>query len=141
MQNSFWISKKIEGRITAPNFTPALKTSDEITKYSKTSQCFICHSKFSSKEGCTNFDPCHISGRFRGALCRKFNLKLGESYQTDDVSIFFHNFERFDSHLLPTHMRLHGELDSLKVSIIASNTEKIKALILGPFNFKDSCLF
>ena len=53
----------------------------------------------------------------------------------------FHNFERFESHCLLTHIRLHGESDSWKVSIIASNTEKIKALRLGPYRFKDSCLF
>ena len=59
--------KKIKDWITTPNFTPALKNSDEIAIYSKATQCYLCHSKFSSKEGCKNFVHCHISSRYRGA--------------------------------------------------------------------------
>ena len=81
----FEISKKNQGWITAPNFTPALKTYDKIAIFSKATQRYLYHSKFSSKECCKIVEHSGISGWYRGVLCRKYNLKLRESYQTDDI--------------------------------------------------------
>ena len=75
----------MEEWITASNFTPALKIAYEIAIFSKATQCYICHSKFSSKEGYKNVDHYHISGRYSGALYRKCNIKLSESFQSDDI--------------------------------------------------------
>ncbi len=38
-------------------------------------------------------DHCHITGKFRGAVCQSYNLKVRTSLK---ISVFFHNGSGYD---------------------------------------------
>ena len=66
-------------------------------------ECYACGKTFSDEEdGLRKVrDHCHFTGRFRGALHSKCNLRLRK---TKVIPVFFHNLEGYDSHLFVKHV-------------------------------------
>ena len=63
------------------------------------SKCCACGEKFNSEERCLVKvrDHCHYTGKYRGALHSKCNLRLRRSR---NIPVFFHNLTGYDCHLL-----------------------------------------
>ena len=68
---------------------------DEVAKRLHESQdeCHACGEKF---KGDKVRDHCHYTGKYRGALHSKCNLRLK---RTRTIPVFFHNLTRYDCHL------------------------------------------
>ena len=79
---------------------PKPMTFDENAKKLHESQtkCYACGSSFDDKE--IEFrkvrDHCHFTGKCRGALHSKCNLRLKRTF---NIPVFFHNLSGYDSHL------------------------------------------
>ena len=62
----------------------------------QSNSCWIC-GKLSDNEDEKVRDHCHVTGKFRGAPHWSCNINL---QLTKKVSIIFHNFRGYDSHLI-----------------------------------------
>ena len=94
---------------------------DEAAKSLHESQheCYACGEKFNEKKVDDRKvrDHCHYTGKYRGALHNKCNLKLK---RTRTIPVFFHNLRGYDSHLFVKRLAdSHGD-----VSCIPLNEEK-----------------
>ena len=97
-------------KINVPmNFTQ----QDEIV-HNQTTQCHICSEKMDSKDKV--HDHCHLTGKYRGPAHYKCNLAFKYSKY---IPVFFHNLERYDSHLL---MQDLGKYKENKPFCIPKNT-------------------
>lgn len=61
-------------------------------------------------------DHCHMTGKYRAALCRKCNFKRQNQ---DFFPIFFHNSSNYDSHFI-----IQLGCDTQNIDIIPNSTEK-----------------
>ena len=110
-------------------------TVDDQTKHDNVRECYICHRKFTEKNGKVR-DHDHISGKYRGAAHRTCNLFMRKQYK---VPVFFHNFRGYDSHLLVWGLT---EDSTSKLSIIGQGLEKYLMIGWGDhIEFKDSLQF
>ena len=77
--------------------------NDEAKKlFEKQTECYACGGTFSDEKGLKKVrDYCHFTGKFRGALHSKCNLRLRN---TKVIPVFFHNLEGYDSHLFVKHL-------------------------------------
>ena len=77
--------------------------NDEAKKlFEKQTECYACGKPFVDKDGLRKVrDHCHFTGKFRGALHSKCNLRLKK---TKVIPVFFHNLEGYDSHLFVKHL-------------------------------------
>ena len=64
--------------------------------YNTQTECYACGKPFEEKELRKVRDHCHYTGKFRGALHSKCNLRLRK---TNTIPVFFQNLEGYDSHL------------------------------------------
>ena len=64
--------------------------------YNAQTECYACRMPFGKKELRKVRDHCHYTGKFRGALHSKCNLRLRKG---NKIPVFFHNLEGYDSHL------------------------------------------
>ena len=64
--------------------------------YNSQTECYACGKPFGKKELRKVRDHYHYTGRFRGALHSKCNLRLRKG---NTIPVFFHNLEGYDSHL------------------------------------------
>ena len=69
-------------------------------------------------------DPCHITGKFRGAAHWSWNINV---QITKNVPVIFHNLKGYDSHLI------FNELDKfdVKIKVIPNGLEKYMAFFLN----------
>ena len=82
------------------------------------SRCYACDEEFdNSKEYCKVRDHCHYTGKYRGALHSKCNLRLK---RTKTIPVFAHNLNGYDSHLFVKRLA-HTQGD---VNCIPRNEEK-----------------
>ena len=103
---------------------PKLIIFDEAAKRLHESQnkCYACGEKF--KDDDINMrkvrDHCHYTGKYRGALHNKCNLRLK---RTRTITVFFHNLTGYDCHLFVKRLAdSQGD-----VSCITRNEEKYVA--------------
>ena len=81
-------------------------------------ECCACGKPFGYGEGLRKVrDHCHYTGKFRGALHSKCNLRL---QKTKVIPVFFHNLEGYDSHLFVKRL---ADTDG-SVNCIPHNEEK-----------------
>ena len=68
---------------------------DEVAKrlYESQDECYACGEKF---KGDKARDHCHYTGKYRGSLLSKCNLRLK---RTRTIPVFFHNLTVYDCHL------------------------------------------
>ena len=87
--------------------------------FEEQTECYPCSKPFSEEESGLKKvrDHCHYTGKFRGALHSKCNLRL---QKTKVIPVFFHNLERYDSHLFVKRL---ADTDG-DVNCIPHNEEK-----------------
>ena len=80
--------------------------------------CYAYGEPFSEKKGLKKVrDHCHYTGKFRGALHSKCNLRLRKG---NTIPVFFHNLKGYDSHLFVKRL---ADTDG-DVNCILHNEEK-----------------
>ena len=97
------IAKKIFGKFE--NTVPMIFDEEAKKLYESQHVCYACGGKFGSdKKGDVKVrDHCHFTGRFRGALHSRCNLRLG---RTRTIPVIFHNLRGYDSNLFVKEMSL-----------------------------------
>lgn len=98
------------------------------------SHCRICGKRFKPCSK-TVIDHDHLDGRVRGkchSICNLTRAKLGSNSK---ISVFLHNFQHFDGHLLVSELKRFPHLD---VHIIPKNTETYLSVSFNNIFFKDS---
>ncbi|KAL4126927.1 hypothetical protein QTP88_011125 [Uroleucon formosanum] len=95
-------------------------SSDNVQAHEAATHCNLCHIKFTPPSEVLHrktADHCHLSGKYRQALCNVCNQKL----QTPNfVPIFFHNLSNYDAHLIVTEL---GH-DTQAIKVIPNSEEK-----------------
>ena len=86
----------------------------------QSSSCWICE-KLIDDDNEKVRDHCHVTGKFRGAAHQSYNINL---QLTKKVSVVFHNFRGYDSHLIFCKL---NKFD-VKISVIRNGLEKYMAL-------------
>ena len=81
-------------------------------------------------------DHCHISGRYRFALCSQRNLSRAK--RPFEVIVLFHGLSNYDSHFL---IRKLASRPLHNISVIPRNSERYLAFSCGCLQFKDSYQF
>jgi len=100
-----------------------LSPQDQST-FDKTTRCPRCHMAFDTTEHRKVRDHCHITGKFRSALCHKCNSKLYLTRRT--LPVVFHNFKCYDAHQLIKHGI--GKFKHWKLNVIPQTKEKFMSL-------------
>ena len=75
---------------------------DTIPENYNQTTCWLCEKEFQPKDLKENpivKDHCHLTGRFRGLAHNNCNLNTRKAH-TSFVPILFHNFSRYDCHLI-----------------------------------------
>jgi hypothetical protein len=88
----------------------------ELEEYEKTKICYLCENVFSIENPKVR-DHDHYTGKYRGAACRKCNLKYRQPLF---IPILFHNLSSYDCHLFIKNL---GE-DKSQLKLIPNNEEK-----------------
>ena len=77
-------------------------------------------------------DHSHRTGRFRGAMCDRCNLRVGKQEQHDRfIPVFFHNLKGYDMHHV-LQCLAEGDLEGEQLSVIPQNGEKFTAFTWKP---------
>ena len=100
------ITKEVNGlmkHIQNTNIPMMLSEEDE-PNFKQATKCFICEEEL-EKDGVQ--DHCHLTGIYRGAVHSNCNLQFQYSNQ---IPIFFHNLEGYDSHLIMQHLGKYKHL-------------------------------
>ena len=114
----------------------AMKWDNEAkTKFAQEHSCYVCHKRIDK-----NYlyrDHCHITGRYRGAICNACNLTYA-SISNVKIPVVFHNGINYDMHFL---IRELNQVCLKHVRVIPRNSEKYLTLQIGDFSFIDSYQF
>ena len=95
-----------------------IMTEEEENLFTKSSNCWICKKSINNNNNEENVrDHCHVTGKFRGAAHRKFNVNF---QLTKKVLVIFHNLRGYGSPLI------FNELDKfdVKLKVIPNGLEK-----------------
>ena len=96
-----------------------------------------CHACKKPVGGDNVRDHCDFNGRFRGAAHNHCNLKYKIDKQRYKLPIVFHNFRRYDAHLIFQKVKQeHG-----KINVIPNNSERYISFDVGRLKFLDSMQF
>ena len=110
-------------------FKPMVLTEADDTN---ATHCHICDKPLKLIR---RLDHCHFTGKFRGVAHNLCNLNY--NYQNTKLTVVFHNFEKYDGHLLIKE--IHKISKSLKP--IAKTSERYMALTTENIRFIDSIAF
>ena len=93
---------------------PCLMTDGDREHFWTACACEICGGKFGRDPMSKKvWDHCHISGKYRYALCSSCNLT--QAKRPFQVNVFFHGLSNYDSHFLIQKL---GEYKKLSVNVI-----------------------
>ena len=88
-------------------------TNEEIESYEKQNICHICEKKFNTNKKYRKVrDPCHYTGKFRGAAHNNCNLR----YKIPkEIHIVFHNCSTYEYHFIIKQLTkdFNGKFDFL----------------------------
>ncbi|CAD6234317.1 GSCOCG00012387001-RA-CDS [Cotesia congregata] len=70
-------------------------TDEENIQYNNSTICHIYNKYLAQKDKCR--DHCHLTGKFRGAAHKKYNILYQQSH---NIPIVFHNLSGYDSHFI-----------------------------------------
>lgn len=102
--------------------------------FAKSTHCAICHRSF--QESLKVRDHCHLSGRYRQALCSRCNLTYAS--QQENVYVIMHGLTNYDSHFI---IHQFANYQDTKIKVIPRTSEKYLSFSLGNLHFKDSFQF
>lgn len=95
---------------------PIVFTHEQRQSHDLCNLCNLCQTNF-TYDNHKVADHCHLSGKYRQAICNACNLKL----QTPNfIPIFFHNLSNYDAHLIVTEL---GH-DTQAIKVIPNSEEK-----------------
>ena len=117
-------------------------TEEEQHAFDATHCCPVCEVSFDAKRWDAEQKECvpvvkvrdhsHRTGRFRGAMCDRCNLRVGKQEQHDRfIPVFFHNLKGYDMHHV-LQCLAEGDLDGEQLSVIPQNGEKFTAFTWKP---------
>ena len=89
-------------------------TTQQQKDFDSCTYCPRCNIKFDDEKHKKVRDHCHITGKFRSALCHSCNSKLHLSRRT--LPVIFHNFKCYDAHQIIKHgidKFKHWDLDTI----------------------------
>jgi len=112
------ISLKIE-KLLKTNIS-IIMSADDVQTHEAATHCNLCKIEFTPPSEILRrktANHCHLTGKYRQALCNVCNQKL----QTQNfVPIFFHNLSNYDAHLIVTEL---GH-DTQTIKVIPNSEEK-----------------
>ena len=113
---------------------PLDMTAKEEEEFEAAEVCYMCRKPF---EDIKVRDHCHFTGEFLGAAHQYCNLMRRKKFK---IPIYAHNFSGYDSHFL---MQAIANSDHYlpKLSAMVFNSQKIRSLSFGSFQFLDSMQF
>ena len=116
---------------------PCLMSDRDCEPFRAARACEMCGGEFGQDPMLKKVrDHCHISGKYRYAMCSSCNLT--RSKRAFQVNVFFHGLSNYDSHFLIQKL---GEYKKIPVNVITRNSEKYLSFSLGSLKFKDSYQF
>ncbi len=115
---------------------PIMMRPEDEAAFRAARECYMCGKVFDFMRPKVR-DHCHLSGRYRYALCSPCNLMHG-SVPTQ-IIVMFHWLNNYHHHFLIS--RLHKISEASGVGIIPKNSEKFLSFNVGDFVFKDSFEF
>lgn len=98
--------------------------------------CAMCRRSFDSGNLLKVRDHCHVSGRYRFALCSQCNLTRAK--RPFEVPVLFHGLSNYDSHFIVRQLALRPMRN---IHVIPRNSERYLAFTYGSLYFKDSYQF
>ena len=115
------LDNMVKEQFTESNLTRQSMTisPQEHQDFYDSKSCPRCNSAYSEQNKKVR-DHCHITGRFRSALCSKCNFRL--CLKRNTLPVIFHNLKNYDSHLIIKH-----GIDKFKdwqLSVIPQTSEK-----------------
>ncbi len=115
---------------------PLLFSEKDHILYEQQDFCEMCHKKFDDNKIKKVKDHCHLSGKYRMALCSSCNFTHAKLQK--DVYVFFHGLSNYDSHFII--QKLHSFKEK-QLSIIPKTSEKYLTFKIDNLHFKDSFQF
>ena len=129
----FKVKHKIK-KIVRQNKTMIL-TDEDAENFNKETTCHICRKSMTNDEKCR--DHCHITGKYRGAAHKSWNL--GFNYKNYRIPVFFHNSKGYDTHLIMQEIAL--KFEDKKIECIPKTEEQFITFSIGNLRFLDSLPF
>jgi len=117
---------------------PIKMSLDDETNFAASESCELCHINFEGTKKVR--DHCHLSGKFRAALCNRCNLTFAMTC-LNKVVIFFHGLSNYDSHFIIQDLHTLAVRKKLSIDVIPRTSEKYLSFKVGPLQFKDSYQF
>ena len=102
------------------SYQPMTISTQQQKDFEACTHCPRCKYEFDDKNYTKVRDHCHISGKFRSALCKKCNFKLYQSRRK--LPVIFHNFKCYDAHQIIKHGL--GKFKHWELNIIPQTKEK-----------------
>ena len=117
---------------------PMVYTKQDAENFVQATRCHMCRKSFSQMHVSDKVrDHCHLTGRYRYALCTRCNLAYAKP--SNKLCVFFHGLANYDSHFLVAALGKYKE--RLSINIIPKNTQKYLSFSLNGIQFKDSYEF
>ena len=117
--------RELDAEVQSLTNQPLILSHIEERAFARATRCAKCKAAFTCEGKRRKVrDHCHITGRFRGALCHVCNSRLRLSRRM--LPVFFHNFKGYDSHLICK--QAIGEMPDWHLSVIPVTHEKYMSL-------------
>ena len=91
--------------------------------FQQSNTCWICKKLINHDDEKVR-DPCHVTGKFRGAADWSCNINF---QLTKKIPVIFHNLRGYGSHLIFSELNKFN----VKISVIPNGLEKYMAFFLG----------
>jgi hypothetical protein len=121
--------------ICQTQYKPMVMTKSDVLQHNKATCCEMCKVPFTSKLKAYR-DHCHVSGKYRQALCNVCNLNRADFFPK--LYVIFHGLSNYDSHFV---INVFNRFDDRDIRIIPLTGEKYLTFSVGNLHFKDSYKF
>jgi hypothetical protein len=108
-------------------------TNEEEQHFNNQSICYLCNIIFNETSG-KNRDHCHLTGKYRGALCSKCNINY---HKKNELIVIFHNLRNYDGHFIIQEASKYTD----KIRVINQSFEKYMMFSFCDIKFIDSFQF